>query len=268
MKKLPTIKELKKKCDDRYITWMDNQYRKISIYLTKAFLYTSITPNQISGISTFIGILGGIILSIGNFWSFVIGGMFFIFSAILDRVDGQLARYKKITSSKGEYLEFLNYHITCLAMHTGLVWGVYRSLNNSLVLLFGLPMILFNISIKHTINGYHIMVLYDIIKKGKYHKHKKYLKDDKKLFPERFKNIGWEINAIITDNDYIGYWIIIGAILDVLMPKITIYSFSMSYLMLFILFQLFVGFLKLIVTLKMFLFQKKNIKKLKSDLFA
>jgi len=214
MKKVPSIKELEKVASSPDV-WIWFLYRRISVRITRIFLHTSITPNQISIISIFIAVLGGVLLSIGEFWFFVMGGLCFIFSTLLDGVDGEVARYKKMTSRMGERLETLNYCVTHLSMYIGLVWGVYRSLGNSLVLLFGLPMILLNLLTN----------------------------------PRKLKNIAWEINALITENDYIGYWIISGAILDLFMPKITVYSFSMSYLMIFILIMLFVGFLKLILTL-------------------
>jgi len=250
MKKLPSIEKIKKKAYKRNPTWIGNPYREISWFFTRALLYTSITPNQISIISILFVLLGGGFLMIGDFWSFIWGSICFIIFSLLDRVDGNLARYKKMVSSTGKYLEAFSYHLVYLVIYTGLVFGVYRSLDNSLVLLFGLAGILFSVLIKHAVNVYHMLLLYDMLEKNKPYK-KDLIRN--KLVPKKLRNLSWEINALIFDNDYIPYWIIIGAILDVSLPKITIYSFTMNYLMLFIIFQFFMNFIKLIVTLRIYL---------------
>ena len=258
MKKVPSIKELKKKYGHLGQSWIARRYRRISFYFTKAFLYTSITPNQISGISMLIGLVGGFLYTIGEYWSFILGTVCYIFYSILDRSDGTVAKYKKMKSFKGKYLEFIGCHYIYLFIYAGLVWGVYRNLGDSLVILSGLLLILFNVLIKHTINGYHIALLSNTIEKNKPLKID--LTDHKKFFPKKLRNLGWEINAFIFDSDYLIFWIAVLATLDLFMPKITIYSFNMNYLILLILLHLFGGFLKLIATIMLYLISDEKFK--------
>jgi len=159
----------------------------------------------------------------------------------MDRVDGEVARYGKSTSSRGEHIEKISHHIVDLSMYTGLILGVYRSLGSSLVLLSGLFLILFDALKRYVIYDYRII-----------NKHLENIK-----LPNIFV---YEINMLIFSHVYISYWIIIVATLDMFLPMITIYSFSMNYMMFFILFQLFMRFLKFIVTLIIYLLPKKGIK--------
>ena len=79
---------------------------KISPYFTYFFFkYTNITPNIIS-IGSIIFLLISIISIFMENYNYV---FFFLFlNLLLDNIDGELARTKKLTSKFGEFLEKLN----------------------------------------------------------------------------------------------------------------------------------------------------------------
>ena len=56
--KIPPIKELREICQRKRNVWFwrDKVNRFLSIYFTKLFLYTGLTPNQITWIVLFMGI--------------------------------------------------------------------------------------------------------------------------------------------------------------------------------------------------------------------
>lgn len=82
-----------------------------SIYITRLLLATPIKPNHITIIGFFIGLVGcGFVLQ----WAWhlkLIGIGLLYLNVLLDKVDGELARYKKVYSLKGIYLDYTNHFI-------------------------------------------------------------------------------------------------------------------------------------------------------------
>ena len=162
--------------------------------------------------------------------------MFLIIFAILDRVDGEIARYRKVISFRGKYLGLLAHYITEISQDIGLFLGVYFVLQDNLVLLFGFIMFLFGILIKFAVSS-NMEIMYKDGKIWKLSKRKERVKGQSIL-----KRLMKELNVLIFSYMYTPYWIIVGAILDFLIPK-SIIPFG-SFLMLFIMFQAFVRFFK------------------------
>src|SRR3989344_7467067 len=80
-----------------------------SIYITKLFLKTPITPNQLTLLSIAFGITGSIFV-LGLTPASKLAGIFFLYlNLVFDRVDGEVARYKGIYSLKGIFLDELNH---------------------------------------------------------------------------------------------------------------------------------------------------------------
>ena len=79
--------------------------RKISINISKYIVRTNITPNQITFISLFFAFLGVYFISGGINFNLIIGGILIFFSLILDSVDGEVARLKRLVSKKGAFVD-------------------------------------------------------------------------------------------------------------------------------------------------------------------
>lgn len=247
MKKIPPMDKLIKICrrDESntprvYRDFLNVIYRGTSIHVTKLLLNTAVTPNQITVIGIFSSILGGIFFSIGQLWSFVIGTFFFFLFFILDRVDGEIARYKKLASCRGKYLSQFAHYITEVSMDLGLILGTYTILQENIVLLFGFIMFLFGVLIKFTVSANLEMLYYA----------KKFQIDgDKRLN----KGIGGEINTLIFSFLFFPFWILIAAVLDNIIPKIFI-PFG-SFLMLLVVFYVFVRGFKFLGTVIYYYFK-------------
>src|SRR3989338_4585087 len=80
----------KKKDDEQFYAWY--VMRKVSIYVTKLLLPTSVTPNQVTVLSITAGMLGGLFYCFGNDFGFVMGGVMLQLWYLLDCVDGEIAR--------------------------------------------------------------------------------------------------------------------------------------------------------------------------------
>ena len=149
-----SIEELKKICFKgnydklpvypRYVT------HKISIRIVKLLLHTSLSPNQITLLSIVIGIISSIMFAVAVPAYFLAGALTLELYYIIDAVDGQLARYKKLSSMTGGYFDYVSNYIVhpcvffCiglgLAIHSGdilpIVFAFSASISISLISIF------------------------------------------------------------------------------------------------------------------------------------
>ena len=77
-------------------------YRPAASLFVPLLARTIITPNQVTAVSLIIGLVGVILLSIPSYAWRLTGSLVLQFSIIVDCMDGQLARLKKMTSDWGD----------------------------------------------------------------------------------------------------------------------------------------------------------------------
>lgn len=132
-----------------------------SIYITRILLTTPITPNQLTVISILLS-LGGCALLLHPLWHYKLIGLFlFYLNLIFDRVDGEVARYKKIYSLKGIYLDEINHLIIPPLFFVALGWGISSSsiLPRNTLLLTSVAAALASVFLRATLNlPYHIFM--------------------------------------------------------------------------------------------------------------
>jgi phosphatidylglycerophosphate synthase len=80
-------------------------FRRLSYYITIPILHTSLTPNQITWIWVILGIGSAGLFYPGTYWWSLAGALLGAFAFLLDHVDGCVARYKKMYSQKGYYVD-------------------------------------------------------------------------------------------------------------------------------------------------------------------
>lgn len=95
-----TIKELRAICqktapDPARESKVGKFSRVFSIYTTKLFLYTPLTPNHITILSVLVFFAGINLLLPGVYWLDIVGALVVFFSIILDGSDGEVARFRK-----------------------------------------------------------------------------------------------------------------------------------------------------------------------------
>jgi len=135
-----SIEELKKICFKgnyeglpiypRYVT------HKISIRIVKLLLHSSITPNQITLLSIVVGIISSIMFAVAIPVYFLAGALILELYYVIDAVDGQLARYKKLSSMTGGYFDYVSNYIVhpCVFFCIGL--GLVRHSGDILPIVF------------------------------------------------------------------------------------------------------------------------------------
>lgn len=104
--------------------------RPIAFIFVKMFYPTSITPNQISLMTTIVGIISGYFFSRGDVVSFAIAGSLYFFSIVLDCVDGMIARLKNSGTPVGRIIDGVSDYIVGISVYIGMGIGFGKGLIN------------------------------------------------------------------------------------------------------------------------------------------
>ena len=85
---------------------------------------TSVTPNQVTYFSVFVGLVSAYTFSIGTLQAFFFAGILLEIVLILDCVDGQLARATGCSSDLGRLLDGIAGYVIYLSVLTGVMIGI------------------------------------------------------------------------------------------------------------------------------------------------
>lgn len=98
-------------------------YRPLAFLLVKIVYPTNITPNQLTLIAVFFGILGGISFGFGDPEYLFAGAVLFILYDVFDCSDGQLARLKRNGTKTGRIIDGVADYIATTAAYIGIGIG-------------------------------------------------------------------------------------------------------------------------------------------------
>lgn len=113
-------------------------YGGLSKSITPYIAKTKLTPNQVTIIAGFIGIVGAILLVYNNALTAILAGLAIQLSAIFDAVDGDLARKKNLCSIKGAWIDTFFDKLLDFLLILGLTAGVYNRVQSNHVIWLGL----------------------------------------------------------------------------------------------------------------------------------
>lgn len=99
-------------------------FRPLSFLFVKLIYSTNITPNQISIVSMFFGILTGVMFGFGTPQFLMFGAAALLISNVLDCADGQLARLKKNGTGIGRIIDGFIDYVTGFAIFAGIGIGL------------------------------------------------------------------------------------------------------------------------------------------------
>ncbi len=111
--------------------------RPASRVLTRIFLNTPITPNQITLISFFFGLVSSFLFFQGNYKSCVIAAIFLVFSTWIDGADGEIARLKFMETDIGKKLDIYCDNIIHFLVFTAIGYGIYSKTDEIIFLYLG-----------------------------------------------------------------------------------------------------------------------------------
>ena len=99
-------------------------FRPIGFIFVKAIMPLPLTPNHISLLAAFCGVIAGVFYGFGTIEQVFNAGLFYLVYYILDISDGQLARLKKNGTPLGRIIDGFADYITHIAVYIGLGTGI------------------------------------------------------------------------------------------------------------------------------------------------
>lgn len=112
--------------------------RPVSRKLSRFFLITPISPNQITLLSFVMGLLAAFCFFQGTYLANVYGGILLVFSTWVDGVDGEIARLKFMESELGGKLDILCDNIVHFLVFGAIGWGMSKATGEQLYIYFGI----------------------------------------------------------------------------------------------------------------------------------
>ncbi|MDO8656863.1 MAG: CDP-alcohol phosphatidyltransferase family protein, partial [Nanoarchaeota archaeon] len=106
-----SIEELRKLNVREFYSPVSKFMHNTMMYVTRPLLKTAITPNQITITWILMQMAGSLLMIFGTYTFNVLGVVLFVSAALLDYVDGQIARIKKLSTYKGVFLEELGIYL-------------------------------------------------------------------------------------------------------------------------------------------------------------
>ena len=87
---------------------------------------TRITPNQVTGANTALGLFAAALIAMAGYWPPLIGVLLLLISVTIDGVDGELARMKLAQSDFGGKLDAVTDTVVNFAMFVGVAIAAYK----------------------------------------------------------------------------------------------------------------------------------------------
>ncbi len=146
----PTLSNLKKVIRKSYEPEPYARYfiRPISILFTWVFVRTSISANQVTVLQEILGVLGAILIGLGNLKLSLIGVLFLQLGYVLDCSDGEVARWKNQQSVKGVYLDLIGHVIVIPSYLYAFAFGIWMRTGQIEVLVVGFITALFTLKLE------------------------------------------------------------------------------------------------------------------------
>jgi phosphatidylglycerophosphate synthase len=116
--------------------FFESQYSKIADVITPFFM--SYTANQITIVSGIFGVVGSLLLISSNYLALFFSALFIQLFSVLDLVDGNIARIKKIESKFGMWLDIFFDKLVDFMIIITAPLGIYINTGNSNILICGI----------------------------------------------------------------------------------------------------------------------------------
>jgi hypothetical protein len=101
-------------------------FRVLSRLMTRALIDTPVTPNQVSLSAMALGLLAAVCAGLGTEVGLIAAGVLFWLGAVVDCVDGEIARLRVKGSKLGEWLDSMADEVSTFGLLIGLGIGMER----------------------------------------------------------------------------------------------------------------------------------------------
>lgn len=112
-------------------------YRQFSLPLTWLLVQAPVTANQLSILWAILGLVAAGLMATGAYGWMLLGALLLQLVAVLDRVDGEVARYKNAQSLVGVFWDFAGHIIIKSFLFVGISLGIYRNRPDLYVIFLG-----------------------------------------------------------------------------------------------------------------------------------
>jgi phosphatidylglycerophosphate synthase len=93
--------------------WAGRLYqRHLSVYCTRLLVNTRVTPNSLTWLMLAIGIGAAVVMTVPHVWAAAVAVVMIQLQGLIDCMDGELARWRKITGPVGIYVDRLGHYVT------------------------------------------------------------------------------------------------------------------------------------------------------------
>ncbi len=142
--------------------------RKISIWITYIIKDLPITPDQVMVTWIAMGVFGGFLLSFGYYPLSLFAAFLIYLSWILDNVDGELARYKKMFSDIAELLDKLGHELVFPLVIAGMTVSAYVHDKSPVIVICGLVAASMVSAITMMQNKVKMMLAFRVVEEGRF----------------------------------------------------------------------------------------------------
>ena len=111
--------------------------RPVSRFLTRILINTPLTPNQITLVGFFFGLISAFLFSQAGYETSVIAAMLLVISTWIDGVDGEIARLKFMETDIGKKLDIYCDNIIHFLVFTAIGYGIYLKTGEVIFLYLG-----------------------------------------------------------------------------------------------------------------------------------
>jgi phosphatidylglycerophosphate synthase len=101
--------------------------RHVSLAISRYLMRLPVAPNAVTVVGGLLGVVCGIVASFGGYVPMLLGALGFQLNAILDGIDGEIARAKLFESRLGEWLDTIADDTSNLAFAVGVGIGSYHT---------------------------------------------------------------------------------------------------------------------------------------------
>lgn len=101
--------------------------RPVGRWLSKLLVHTSVSPNQVSVAATLLGLVAAVFFAQGDYGAALAGAILLQVSAIVDCVDGDLARVLFKESRLGKWLDIIGDQVVHLSVFASIGIGLHRA---------------------------------------------------------------------------------------------------------------------------------------------
>jgi phosphatidylglycerophosphate synthase len=122
----------------QYTNYMEIVFSRVSIRLSYLFAHTSITPNQLTVLATFIAILGAAMIQCATYYVRIMGIAVWYLGYVLDFCDGEIARYRNMQTEFGHWLDVVTDRLKDVSLFTAVTLLAVRESRSTTAVLAGL----------------------------------------------------------------------------------------------------------------------------------